>query len=152
MAGFTRRRPETSPRKLPTTAPTIIVHSLAHALMAVESAAASEVPVTLRSAAGAAGNAGVGWFAALAAAVRIEYPAATVTFVLDCADEPGTALAALRHGVTHIRFTGSEEAAAKLIAIGLMLDRDDRPPLDLLNARDAKAACRNWLAEAGVAS
>src|ERR1700689_4372921 len=48
--------------------PAIIVHSLAQALAPAPAASALGTPLVLRSAAGAGGTVGVGWFVALAAA------------------------------------------------------------------------------------
>jgi hypothetical protein len=138
-------------RRADLTAGTIIVHSLDHALAAAGTAATLGVPLTLRSAAGAGGTVGVGWFAALAELVRERYPLLPISFVLDCADEAGTALGAFRRGVKRVRFAGSPEAAAKLAAIaascGAALDDDPNPTLDLLGEADPEAACRRWLTE-----
>lgn len=71
--------------KLP---PAVIVHGLAQARLAVAAG-----PVTLLSAPGAALYAGCGWWRALVAASLTAGPD-----VLDCADAPGRAMAALRVG------------------------------------------------------
>ncbi|HLY57546.1 MAG TPA: hypothetical protein VKS60_18425 [Stellaceae bacterium] len=122
------------------------MHSLAHAFAAAETAQSLGVPVTLRSAAGAAGYAGVGWFAALAAAARERFPSADVTFVLDCGDEAGTVMGALRRGIRRVRFHGPPEVAVKLAAMGVELDGDEAPALDLRGAGDPATACRKFLA------
>ena len=70
--------------------------------------------LVLLSAPAAAGYAGPAWFAAIAAQVAVEFPALRVEAVLDCGDEAGSALAALRHGLKRVRFAGAEEAAARL--------------------------------------
>lgn len=138
-------------RRADLTAGAIIVHSLDHALAAAGAAVTLGVPLTLRSAAGAGGTVGVGWFATLADMVRERYPLLPVSFVLDCADEAGTALGAFRRGLKRVRFEGSPQAAAKLTAIaasyGAALDDDPTPTLDLLGETDPKGACRHWLAE-----
>jgi len=131
------------------TAPVIIVHSLDQALAAAVAADALAVPLTLRSAPGAAGYAGVGWFAALSSILAEKHPTLSATLILDCADEAGTAMGALRRGIRHIRFTGPPEVAAKLASIGAILDTDTRPALDLLGNADPEAACRCWLSGAG---
>ena len=131
--------------------PAIIVHSLAQALAAAEAAAALGRPLTLRSAAGA--TLGVGWFASLGAMLAERHPALDLTLVLDCADEAGTALGALRRGLKAIRIEGSSEVRAKLAALaatyGARLDEDDRPCLDLVDGlaeqADLAARCRDWL-------
>jgi len=70
--------------------PAIIVHSLAQALVAAEAAAALGRQLTLRSAPGAGGTLGVGWFAGLGTLLADRHPALDLTLVLDCADEAGT--------------------------------------------------------------
>ena len=131
--------------------PAIIIHSLDQALAAAAAASALNLPLVLRSAPGAGATVGVGWFVALGEALAERYPALQLTLILDCADEAGTAMGALRRGVRRIRFTGSAEVAAKLAAIaaaqGAALDEDARPPLDLLGRTDPEAACRHWLVE-----
>ena len=133
--------------------PAIIVHSLEQALAAADAAAALNAPLVLRSAAGAGATFGVGWFAALAQIVAERHPLLSAIFVLDCADEAGTAQGALRRGLKRIRFSGPPEVAAKLSAIasaqGAVLDDDPRPVLDLLGRTDCAAACTIWLAQAG---
>jgi fructose/tagatose bisphosphate aldolase len=126
----------------------IIIHSLDQAFAAATVAEAAAVPVFLRSAPGAAGYAGVGWFAALAAMLAERHPSLQATLILDCADEAGTAMGALRRGIRHIRFSGSPDIAAKLVSIGAILDTDTRPALDLLGEADPEAACRRWLSGA----
>jgi hypothetical protein len=133
-----------------TAPPTIIVHSLDQALAAARAAEVASFPLTLRSAPAAAGYAGVGWFAALAAILAERHPSLEATLILDCADEAGTAMGALRRGIVHIRFTGAPETAAKLASIGAILDTDTRPALDLLDAADPEDACRRWLSGADV--
>ena len=81
------------------------------------------------------------------------HPGLDLTLVLDCADEAGTALGALRRGIKAIRVTASPEARAKLAALaesyGARLDEDERPCLDLLDScmeqADLAARCRDWL-------
>lgn len=123
----------------------IVIHSLEHALAAAAAAEALAVPLLLHSAAGAGSSAGVGWFAAVQAIVAERFPGLDFVIVVDCADEAGTALAALRRGLRHLRFTGPAEAASKLEELGAVLV-PEAPALDLLGAKDPAAACRNWLA------
>ena len=143
--------------------PAIIVHSLAQALVAAEAAAVLGKPLTLRSAPGAGGTVGVGWFASLAAVLAERYPDLEFTLVLDCADEAGTALGALRRGLKAVRVVVPEETRAKLEALargyGARLDDDDRPALDLsqslveraslVEQADLAARCRDWLGRHG---
>ena len=135
--------------------PAIIVHSLAQALVAAEAAAALGKPLTLRSAAGAGGTVGVGWFASLGAVLSERHPDLELTLVLDCADEAGTALGALRRGLKAVRIAGPPEVRAKLAALaetyGARLDDDERPCLDLVGGlveqADLATRCRDWLAD-----
>ncbi len=130
--------------------PAIIVHSLDQALAAAVAATAVNAPLVLRSAPGAGGSVGVGWFAALAEALAERHPALPMTLILDCADEAGTVLGAFRRGLKRVRFTGPPAVVAKLAAIGAAqgaaLDEDSRPALDLLGQVDPGAVCRLWLA------
>jgi hypothetical protein len=131
--------------------PRIVVHSPAHAKAALAAAAALDRPVTLQSAGGAGAAAGPRWFLALVAQAARDHPAARYEAVLDCADEPGTVLAALRAGCRRVLFTGGGEAAGKLsetaVATGAAIEaREEGRALDLLGVRDPESACRAFLA------
>jgi hypothetical protein len=72
-----------------------------------------------------------------------------VTAALDCADEPGTTLAALRCGFKLVRFTGPEEARARLDDIARQTDAAvegalTEETLDLLDCKDPLASCRTF--------
>jgi len=133
--------------------PAIIVHSLEQALAAADAAVALGCRLTLR---GAAGAAGIGWFASLDRLLAERYPALDFALVLDCADEAGTAQGALRRGLKAIRIDGSDAVRAKLAALaagyGARLDDDSRPSLDLVGGLaeqvDLRARCRDWLQHA----
>jgi hypothetical protein len=91
------------------------------------------------------------WFNAVIEAARADFPTVTVAAVLDCADEAGTVLNALRHGLKRVRFTGSAAALKRLRDIAGQLDAEietgEPPPaLDLLHEADPEAACRRYLA------
>jgi hypothetical protein len=129
----------------------IIIHSLDHARAALAAAHALKLPVTLASAAGAGGYAGPLWFKSLIEAARAEFPEVDVSAVLDCGGEAGTTLAALRHGIKRVRFTGNEAALASLrdIAQGLGAEIETGPApevLDLLSEPDPEAAARAYFA------
>ena len=139
-----KARPDAEPRR-------IVVHSLDHARAAVAAAAALGVPLTLMSAPGAAGYAGPLWFKALVAEATRDCPDLGVSAVLDCGDEPGTVLAALRAGIKQVRFAGPEAARARLAAIAQELGAtiesgEARPALDLLDAGDPARLCIAYLA------
>jgi hypothetical protein len=134
----------------------IVVHSLDHARAAVNAAAALGVPLTLESARGAGGYAGPGWFKALVEGAAVACPGADVRAVLDCGDEAGTVLAALRLGFRCVRFTGGSAARARLAAIaaahGAVIEEEaPEDALDLLDCRDPKRLCRAFLGKTGTA-
>jgi hypothetical protein len=129
----------------------IVIHSPAHARAALAAAAALAVPVTLASAPGAGVYAGPGWFKAAIEIAGSEYPAADFTAILDCGDEAGMVLAALRHGILRVRFDGADAVAARLADIagqcGAVIERGAlEPALDLLGRDDAETICRMFLA------
>ncbi|MSO77685.1 MAG: hypothetical protein EXQ87_12390 [Alphaproteobacteria bacterium] len=127
----------------------IIIHDLAQAATALAVAAELGVPVTLRSAPGAASYLGSPYFRALIEAAEAAVPGSQATWVLDCAEAPGYALGALRMGIRVIRVRLRPNVRRKLADIarqhGARLDTDRRKALDLLDVADADVACRAWL-------
>jgi hypothetical protein len=125
----------------------VVVRSLRQALAAAEAAAALGVPLVLESAEGAVAYAGIGWFAGLRQAVRERHPSLDLAFVLDCGDEAGTAMAALRRGFRRVRFSGPPAVAEKLRQMGLGLETGNAgAALDLGHAMQPEDACRKFLA------
>ena len=135
----------------------IIVHSLENARAAVAAAAELGLPVTLRSAPGAAAYLGAQVFRDLIAEAAAAHPATEVTAVFDCGKDPGLALGALRHGLKVIRLDAPPDTLGKVADIarqtGARLDQTDPadpPGLDLLEADDppdAENQVRTWLSE-----
>ena len=129
----------------------IVIHGLAQARAAAATARALGVAVRLRSARGAAAHAGPMWFRELVEIVRAEYPDVRIEASLDCADQAGLALGALRLGIETIRFDGPPRVRARIAAIaaalGAKMDDDGRRALDLAGVPDDRleAACRDWL-------
>ena len=129
----------------------ILFHSLDHARAALAAAAELDVPFTLQSAPGAAAYVGVGFLKAVADEAMGD-GAGEVVAVIDCGEDAGTALAALRAGWARVVFTGRTDVLEKLTDIaaqqGAQLVRPDpqATALDLLDAADPLAACRNFLA------
>ena len=127
--------------KLP---PAVIVHGVADARAAL----AGGRPVTLLSARGAALYAGCLWWRELVAAARAACPATPAQDVLDCADAPGAAMAALRAGQRLLvldaacpAFAAVLGAAGTLGAVVLA-----RAPLALdLAERGSRRALARWL-------
>ena len=130
----------------------IIIHSLNHARSAVAAAIQCETPVTIASAPFAAAYAGAVWFQKVvekAAAEQDGLPPGYVTAVLDCGDEPGLALSALRQGMKVIRYGGSVASRRKITAIaaelGAELWHGKMDSLDLDGVNNATDSCRQWL-------
>jgi len=130
-----------------------MVHCLEHAKAAVDAARDLGIPLRLASAPGAAAMTGPLWFHHLVSqAVGEETendPEIEITAVLDCADEAGQVFAALRSGLSQVRFTGSKAIAKKLSALataqGAQVITGDLHALDLLDHPNPPEACRSWL-------
>jgi hypothetical protein len=98
----------------------IIVHGYAQA----QDALRPGIPVALLSAVGAASLGGAAWWRGLVDAARESHPETTCIDILDCADTPGFAMAALRLGQKHLilwnqcpAFQAVQSAAATVGAI-----------------------------------
>jgi hypothetical protein len=140
------------PARLKTARKTVVVHSLAHARAATDAAAALRVPLSLMSGPGAAGYAGPAWFLEVVRLARADHPEVDVTAILDCADQPGRALAALRMGAKTLRLGGNARARKRVAAIaeamGARLDDTCYEALDLARCADARAAVSAFLTSA----
>ena len=127
-----------------------IAHTLAHAVAAFSAAAESGQSIVLLSPPHAVRSLGAEGWLALIAQARSRVPAAQVQPILDCADAPGLALAALRVGAPAIRLRARPEVQRKVADIaafhGASLIADDWPDaLDLEQTRDPLASARVWL-------
>jgi hypothetical protein len=85
----------------------VIVHDLGQARAALAVAAELGCAIDLRSAPGAAAYAGVGYLEALGELVDHE-------LIIDCGDDPGIVMAALRIGCRRLVFSGAADAARRL--------------------------------------
>jgi hypothetical protein len=124
--------------------PAVTVHGRAN----INAALKPGLPVTLLSARGAALFAGVSWWRALIADGRAAFPATPGTDILDCADAPGRAMAALRAGQRLIVLAPSCPAYAAVAAAGAANGATVLParPASLdMAARDAQRRLRAWL-------
>jgi len=97
--------------------PVIVIHSLVHATAALTAAARANRPVVLVSASGAGSYVGPGWFREVVSAARDAVPEASFSALLDCADDVGAALAAIRSQVEGVVFTGRADVACRLADI-----------------------------------
>lgn len=130
----------------------VVFHSLDHARAALAAAAGAGVPLTLRTAPGAAAYAGAQYLKAIVDEAAAEHPGVALTAVIDCGGDAGTAQGALRIGWKALGFSGPENVRDKLADIAeqsgatLVTDDPDEEALDLLDRADAEAACRAFLA------
>jgi hypothetical protein len=127
----------------------VVVHALADALAALEAAEACAAPVALWSAIGAAAYLGPLFWQMMEGEARAAHPKATFVAVLDCAERPGDAMAAIRQGLKHLCFTGAAELMAKLRDMAetegaTLYGERPRDVLDLKEVTDPAQACRLW--------
>ena len=94
--------------------PAITVQDWAQTRAALEAARSQGRAVSLCSPPGASAWLGAGYWAALQARARAEFPDVEFALALDCGDAAGDAMAALRAGVTHVIFRGEPTILAKL--------------------------------------
>ena len=122
---------ESGPAGLAGLPPAVIVHG-ADGLRVV---LALGRPVVLLSAPGAGVYGGCGWWLALIALGRREFPKAAAVDILDCADAPGAALATLRLGQSLLVLSpdapGFAAVAAAAREVGALVLPAAPPALDL---------------------
>ena len=94
-----------------------VVQAIEEARAALRTARAAGMPVILVSPPGGAAYLGVGFFAALIEAARAEFPEVAVEAVMDCGEDPGWALSALRMGFKTVVLRGNPKARARVVAI-----------------------------------
>ena len=126
----------------------IVIHSLDHARAALAAAAACGKDVTLASVPSAALQAGPGWFKAVIEQAREAYPQVAVTAILDCGDQSGAAMAALRLGLKDLRFHGATELQEKLAGMGAVLAPPADAVLDLREIAEPETTCAAFLRQA----
>ena len=122
----------------------VTVHSLAQARAAL----ATGQPVTLLSAPGAAGFAGIPWWRALIRESGVGFGRLAGFDMLDCGADGGAALEALRAGQRQLHLAPTlsawTRAAAIVAACGATLHPTCPPALDLAQP-DAARKLRSWL-------
>lgn len=127
----------------------VVVHGLDQARAALAAAERLGVTLDLLSGPGAACYAGAAWWRAVTGAARAARPSVAGRDILDCADEAGVAVEALRAGVRAVVFEGAEAQVARLAAIAGALGAEvlpSRPPaLDLAEPGAARRLAA-WLA------
>lgn len=127
----------------------IIVHNLEHAKAALQLAAEFKQTVVLRSAPAAAAYLSPPVFKAMIDEAVASSSPTTFKAVLDCGNQSGMAMNALRHGIKCIRTDVEKDVFAKLVSIAeqseaTVLPYNDDPVLDLQTVDDIETACRDW--------
>lgn len=130
---------------------TITVHGFDQAVAALRAAESSGRDIVILSAAGAARAAGAGWWRELSEQAAAAVPECDADWVLDCADEAGMALAALREGVRAIALEADDATRRRVTEIaarsGAALVRIDRAgALDLARTNNPQQECARFLA------
>lgn len=127
----------------------IVIHTLDHAKAALEAASEMDKPVVLLSAPGAVAYLGATVFRDMVAQAAQAHPTARYQAVLDCGDEPGLAMGAMRHGVSSVCVHVLPEVEAKLgenaAKRGCSVYHREGPELDLMDMSNPKAACVAWM-------
>jgi hypothetical protein len=134
--------------------PVIIVRSLAQAQAALAAAAEAGCAIVLASPPDGALSAGAAFYAALAREAAARHPAAKFTLRVDCGDDTGAALGALRIGIPEISCRAPRAAKERLAALARRHNarlvpttaRTWRDSLDLQGVGDPLPACRERLA------
>ena len=121
--------------------PAVVVHDLAQARAAL----CEGLALTLLSAPGAACFAGAGWWRALIDMARAAHPHTPCQDVLDCADAPGHAMAAVRLGQAILVLDPACPAFARVAALAAVLPTPP-PALDLAEPGAARRL-RAWLCQ-----
>jgi len=123
--------------------PAVIIHGLVHASVAL----APGLPVTLLSARGAGLYAGCAWWHTMVNEARRRHPSMPVIDMLDCADGPGRAMAALRMGQKWLILDPCPawpDVAAAAVSCGATLLDIAPAALDLFKPKAANHL-RSWL-------
>ncbi len=133
-----------------------VIHGMDDARTVLTAASDFGRSVALWSAPGAAAYMSAPVFREIIDAVGAEFPDIDVIGVLDCGQDAGYALAALRHGVRFARVELPSVTRDKVTDIARQVGAtivNVRPPaLDLVDCADPVAACRDWLSAAADGS
>lgn len=129
----------------------IIVHTLEHTLAALEAAAELNSPLTLQSAPDAIFYAGSLYLLHMFEQAKKYHPGVSARFIIDCGDAGAEAISVMQMGHKFLRSDAPPEIREKLADIasqlGAQIISGEYEALDLLQARDTKSACLNWLKE-----
>lgn len=141
MTGAATRQPAAPPAS-------VVIHDLDQARRALTAARRTGRPVHLVSAPGAGAYLGPALFKQIVDQACAAEPAARATACLDCADEPGTAMEALRQGIDAVSLTAAPAVLAKIESAaaqaGSSLSERPARTLDMAMA-DADMRLDAWL-------
>jgi len=126
--------------------PAVVVHGLEQAIAAL----AEALPVTLLSAPGAGAFAGALWWRHLTAQARAAHPATPCADILDCADAPGHAMAAIRAGQAILVLDPACPAFPRIATLARILPA--RPPALDLAEPGACRRLRAWVLDDSTAA
>lgn len=128
-----------------------VIHGVDHARAVLNAACGTGRQIALWSAPGAAAYIGAPMFLKIVDTAASEFPEIDVIGVLDCARNPGFALAAFRHGVAFVWVDLPPETLSRVSDIarqtGATIVRERPPALDLADIMEPVATCRNWLSK-----
>ncbi len=121
----------------------VIVHHAKQVRLTCAVAACSNNQPVLLTPPGAAAHAGVAYLKELVGGAQ------SLEAIIDCGDDAGLAMAAIRAGWRDLHLCGDPEITAKigdmLSQVGGRLHRSLPPPLDLGSADDPEAELMTWL-------
>jgi hypothetical protein len=130
---------------------TVVIYGFADAVAALSAADGLGVPVHLEVPFTVAGSLGPAVAREIIEQAQSAVPGCRCSWVIDCGDEPGTALAAIKAGAPEVRIAVDAELRVRIADIA----RQSRakleehplpgPRLDLAEVADAPKACRTWL-------
>jgi len=131
--------------------PTFIIHDLSHALAVGRASVELGLPATVQSAPGLATTLGPEAFTAMIEETLHACPDNMVVSVLDCGDQAGTAIGALRRGVKRISANLETPVLDKISDIARQLDAEvvatSDTALDLLGVADMDRVIRQHMTD-----
>jgi len=102
--------------------PAFIIYNLEHGLCVAQAAMQTKSPAVLFSPRGAANSLGPDVFISMVNTVTEHYPGVNIIGVLDCADDTGNALGAIRRGASHISVQLDAPKYKKILDIATQSD------------------------------
>jgi len=131
-----------------------IVYDRDHALAVATVSAEMGTPVRLYSPSHGAAALGADVFQAIVSEARDAFPEADLSAVLDCGDEPGTALGAIRHGIEAISLAAEPDVRHRVADIaaqsGTKIVGRATEALDMSGSTDPAGDIRTWISKMGA--